>query len=230
MTNPADRRGAIVRLLAFALLFVVVGVLIQRYAGDVLLHPIALVARLRAAPGAALVFVLIYAGATSLALPATPFTLAGGILFGVAEGTLLNWTAASLGATGSFLLARWLGADAVRVVLGRHAHRLDWLTERTSTATILRLRLIPIVPFDGLSVAAGLARMPIRPFVVGTTIGIIPGTLVYTWFARSLVDGATAASRTAFVQLTAAGTLLVILSFLPTLIKRVRKTAPPRDS
>ena len=224
MTDRADRLRAILRLLAFAIILVAVGVLIQHYAGDVLRDPATLAAQLRAAPGVAFVFVLIYAVATSLALPATPFTLVGGVVFGVAEGALLNWVAALLGATGSFLLARWLGADAVRVLLGRHAHRLDWLSARTSTATILRLRLIPIVPFDGLSVAAGLARVPMRTFVVGTAVGIIPGTVIYTWFARSLFEGTTAASRTAFLQLLAAGTLLVILSFLPNLLARWRRT------
>ena len=222
MSDATDRRRALLRLLAFGVLLAVVTIVVHQTAGNLLRHPAQLADRLRLTPGSAIIFVVVYAAATSLALPATPFTLVGGVVFGVAEGTALNWLGASIGASGSFLLARWLGADAVRVLLGRHADKLDWLSTRTSTATILRLRLIPIVPFDGISVAAGLARVPLHTFVVGTAVGIIPGTFIYTWFANSLLEGATAASRQAFLQLAVAGTLLVLLSFLPNLVAKWR--------
>jgi uncharacterized membrane protein YdjX (TVP38/TMEM64 family) len=50
-------------------------------------------------------------------LPATPFSLAGGVVFPVAKAHCSTGPR-PLGATGSFLLARLLGADAVRSLLG----------------------------------------------------------------------------------------------------------------
>jgi uncharacterized membrane protein YdjX (TVP38/TMEM64 family) len=97
--------------------------------------------------------------------------------------------------------------------------------------TVLRLRLIPVVPFDGLSVAAGLAAVPLRAFIVGTALGIIPGTVIYTWFAQSLLQGTAGASRSAFAQLAAASVLLIGLSFLPKLVTRwrTRERSVPTD-
>lgn len=209
------------RLVFAAVAVIGIAVIAHRYLGGVIGDPQTLAARVQSLPGAAAWFVVIYAVGASLALPATPFTLVGGVVFGVAKGSLLNWLGANIGATGSFLLARWLGADSARALLGKHAEKLSWLTYDAKLMTIIRLRLIPVVPFDGLSVAAGLAGVPLRSFVLGTAIGIIPGTLIYTWFAQSLFLGSSEASRSAFIQLAMAGTLLVLLSFLPNIVARM---------
>ncbi len=223
----SDRRRAVRRLVIAAIAIVAIAVVANRYAGALIGDPQTLADRVRALPGAAAWFVAAYAIAATLGLPATPFSLAGGVVFGVAKGALLNWTAATLGATGSFLLARLLGADAVRSLLGKHAERLSWLTYDTKVLTILRLRLIPVVPFVGLSIAAGLAGVPLRAFLIGTAVGIIPGTLIYTWFAHSLLLGSVEASRSAYVQLAVAATLLIALSFLPKLVSRWSKAPLP---
>ncbi len=227
MSTAPDKRRAILRLLVAASVIVAIALVANRYADGLIGDPQTLADRVRSLPGAAAWFVAAYAVAASLGLPATPFTLAGGVVFGVAKGSLLNWTAANIGAVGSFLLARLLGADAVRSLLGRHAERLSWLTYDTKVLTILRLRLIPVVPFVGLSIAAGLAGVPLRAFVIGTAVGIIPGTLVYTWFAHSLLLGSAQASRSAYVQLAIAATLLIALSFLPKLLSRFNTSPLP---
>ena len=226
MTQTNTKTRARWRLAAAALVVITIGVLAHHFFGNLIRHPSQLAERVQALPGAPAWFVLLYAIGASLALPATPFTLVGGVVFGVFKGSILNWLGANIGATGSFLLARWLGADSVRSLLGTHADKLSWLTYDASLLTIVRLRLIPVVPFDGLSVAAGLAGVPIRSFVLGTAIGIIPGTIIYTWFANSLLLGSDGASKSAFLQLAIAGTLLLILSFLPAIITKLRPSRP----
>jgi uncharacterized membrane protein YdjX (TVP38/TMEM64 family) len=97
---------------------------------------------------------------------------------------------------------------------------------RTTKVLTNRLRLIPVVPFVGLSIAAG-SPVPLRAFLIGTAVGIIPGTLIYTWFAHSLLLGSVEASRSAYVQLAVAATLLIALSFLPKLVSRWSKAPLP---
>lgn len=224
MTVPSiSHRAALIRLGVFVILIAAAALALRGTAVGALRDPMALATRLRSVPGASALFVLVYAAAATLALPATPFTLAGGIVFGFAKGAALNWLAATIGATGSYVLARALGADAIRLLLGRHAARLDTLSSRTGAMAIGRLRLIPLIPFDGISVASGLARVPTRAFVVGTALGIIPGTLVYTWFARSLALGISGTSRTAWIQVGVASLLLLALSFLPSWVRRMRR-------
>ncbi|MDE3217614.1 MAG: TVP38/TMEM64 family protein [Gemmatimonadota bacterium] len=217
-----DRRAPVIRGVALVALLVAVAWMLRATPLHVLGNPLALATRLRAVPAAPVIFVGLYAMAATLALPATPLTLAGGIVFGFGEGAVLNWAAATVGATGSYFLSRALGADAIRRVLGRHAERVEALSRQTGWMGIGRLRLIPLIPFDGLSVAAGVARVPARAFIVGTAFGMIPGTLVYTWFAQSLAAGVAGASRTAWTQLAVASVLLLALSFVPVVVRRRR--------
>lgn len=142
-------------------------------------------------------------------------------MFGVALGSVLNWTGAVLGACGSYGLARLLGRDALHGLLGRWGSRLDALGSRSGFATIFRLRLIPVVPFNLVSLAAGLAGASFPSYAAATALGIIPGTVIYTYFADSLVAGAEGASRNAFIRLGVAAVLLIALSFLPLLARRI---------
>ena len=45
---------------------------------------------------------------------------------------------------------------------------------------LLYARLVPIVPFNLLNYAAGLAGMSTRGYVIATARGIAPGTIAYT--------------------------------------------------
>ena len=58
-------------------------------------------------------YVLIYVVVTTFSLPgAVILTLIGGAIFGIVWGTLLVSLASTLGATGAFLLSRYLFRDA----------------------------------------------------------------------------------------------------------------------
>ena len=172
-------------------------------------------------------FVGLYALATAIALPGSILTIAGGAIFGFTLGSLLNWAGASLGAMLAYLLARNLGFDAVRRLLGKRADRVTELAGAHGFTTVLRLRLVPVVPFNVLNFAAGFAGVRFRDYMLGTLLGLIPGTAVYTYFADALLAGAAGARREALIRLLVAGVLLAALSFLPALIARMRRPAQP---
>ncbi len=189
----------------------------------------AVVRRARGVPAVAPLFVAVYAMVAAFGLPATPLTLAGGAIFGTVLGSLLNWLGAVLGATGSWALARWLGQDTVRRLLGRWSAKLDAIDAHGGFAAVFRLRLLPVVPFNVLSFAAGLAGVPLRAYLLGTALGILPGTVIYTYFADTLIAGAAGASRAAFVRVAIAAALLLLASFAPALVRRVRGSAVVED-
>jgi len=166
-------------------------------------------------------FVAAYAIASTLGLPASPLTLAGGAIFGVGLGSVLNWAGATLGAFCAYTVARRLGGDAVRALLGARGNALDRLAGDDAFPALVRLRLIPVIPFNGLNFGAGLAGVRPFPFLASTALGIIPGTVVYTYFADALLAGAAGARREAFVQLAVASVLLLALSFAPRLARRL---------
>ena len=165
-------------------------------------------------------FVAGYTLAIALGFSGLVLTLAGGAVFGFWWGALLNTLGANLGATAAFWLARWLGRDGLSALLGARLAGIDHVTRQSGFAWLLRLRLIPIVPFNLLNFASGLTAMPWPAYVVATALGIVPGTLVYTFFADAILGGSREATQAAFVRVLVAGALLVLLTFAPTLARR----------
>src|SRR6266571_2047555 len=101
-----------------------------------------------------------------------------------ARGALLKLLGANLGASAAFWVARLLGREGLHALLGdRLSAGLDRLAHQAGFAWLLRLRLIPIVPFNLLNFASGLTALPWRTYAAATAIGVIPATLVYTFFA-----------------------------------------------
>ena len=184
---------------------------------------------LRGHPWAPVIFVAIYASATALAVPGTILTLGGGAIFGFWWGTLLNMAAANIGANAAFGIARALGRDGVRHLMGSDSatlDKLDGIVKRHGFQGLLTLRLIPLVPFNALNFGSGLMPLRWRTYALATLIGIVPGTAVYTFFADALLQGSQEASREALLRVAIAGALLVLLSFLPALLKRMNIRLP----
>jgi uncharacterized membrane protein YdjX (TVP38/TMEM64 family) len=166
-------------------------------------------------------FVVAYAALAALDFSGLVLTLAGGVVFGFERGVVLNTIGANLGASAAYALARVLGKDAVAALLGARFSRMQRVAEAGGFLWLLRLRLIPIVPFNLLTLAAGVAGMPWRPFAAATALGIVPGTVVYTLFADAMVTGSGEASRAALTRLLIAGGLLLLLTFAPALARRL---------
>ncbi len=237
-TAPSGRsakrpsRGPLFKLGALVLL-VVAGYLIARTTplGGYLSREgiFEVVAWLRGHPWAPVIFVAIYAAATALAVPGTILTLGGGAIFGFWWGTLLNMTAANIGANAAFGISRALGRDGVRHLMGSDSatlEQLDGIVKRHGFQGLLTLRLIPLVPFNALNFGSGLMPLRWRTYALATLIGIVPGTAVYTFFADALLQGSQEASREALWRVAIAGVLLVLLSFLPALLKRMNIRLP----
>ena len=225
MTAPAPgpRWGAFLRLAIFLVILITMWTAARLLGVEAYISAERIGTTIRDArevPFAAAIFVVAYIAVTTIGLPALPLTLAGGAIFGVGAGIALTWLGATLGATGAFLLARALGGDALRRLLGARTGTLDRMLGDGAFLTILRLRLIPVVPFNALNFGAGLAGVRLTHYMAATAIGILPGTSVYSYFADALLAGADGARQSAFIRVAIAGALLLALSYLPALAKR----------
>jgi len=230
--EPRGRAGALLKLGALVLL-IVGGYLVARatpLGAYLTLEGVGEgIGWLRGNPWAPPIFIGIYAAATALAVPGAVLTLAGGAVFGFHWGTLYNSIAANIGANAAFLIARSLGGDAVRRLIGKESNvlnKLDGIVERHGFRGLLTLRLIPLVPFNALNFGSGLMSLRWRTYAIATLVGILPGTAIYTFFADALLQGSQEASRDALVRLFVAGGLLVLLSFLPAILKRMNVRLP----
>lgn len=223
------KRGALLKLAVLAM--IVAGALVAVRVtplGDLLSRDgiDAAIRWLRGSTWAPVTFIGIYTGSMALALPGSVLTLAGGALFGLFWGVVYNSIAANLGANLAFLLARWLGRDGVERLLGDRLEKLDRAARDHGFRGLLTLRLVPLVPFNALNFGAGLTAMRWSTYALATAIGILPGTIVYTMFADALLEGSTRASRDAFVRVAVSGALLILLAFLPQIVKKMNISLP----
>src|SRR5204863_477098 len=104
----------------------------------------------------AVIFFVACALTTSIGFPALPFTVAGGAIFGHLLGATLSWGAALIGTMLGYALARFVGRETARRWLAKRAVGAA-LTQSTGFLTLLRLRLVPVIPLSVVNVAAGLA-------------------------------------------------------------------------
>ena len=112
-------------------------------------------------------------------VPGQPIQFAASYMFGVIPGLLLSLAGALIGAFISFYIAKVLGRDALHVIFGEervtdyHAK----LNSGKGLTAVLLIYLIPGVPKDITAYVAGISEMRVRPFLLVSTIGRIPGML-----------------------------------------------------
>jgi len=112
-----------------------------------------------------------------LPFPAELLAVANGRIFGLPLGLLVTWAGAMLGAFAAYGLARWLGRPFVRrVVPERHWRKLEEWTEWGGAGGLLLARLIPVISFNLINYAAGLAGIGWWRFTWTTALGILPVT------------------------------------------------------
>ena len=124
-------------------------------------------------------------------IPAFLITLSNAVIFGWVKGALLSWSSAMAGAALCFFIARILGRDITEKLTGSAALKsVDDFFLRYGKHTILIARLLPFVPFDPVSYAAGLTSMSFWSFFIATGIGQTPATIVYSYVGGKLSGGA----------------------------------------
>jgi uncharacterized membrane protein YdjX (TVP38/TMEM64 family) len=193
---------------------------------SLLLDPQALALALdRLGPWQVAVFLLAHGVAAAFGLPGAVVAIAGGALFGTLWGTVWSVLGATLGAAIAFQLARTLGQAWCQRRL-QHHRPLAWLNQRLQAQAfwcVLTLRLTPISPFSLMNLLLGLTSVRFWPYLGGTAIGIVPGTLAYSWLGAA---GVKALRGDSLLPLVAALGLLAVLSALPVVLGRVRSDRP----
>ena len=183
---------------------------------------------------APLVFIGFYIILTALGMPMVVMTLIGGFTVGVVKGTIYVLIGANLGANLAFELARFLGRDFVSRYIKGPIDRIDQQLRNQGFLRILQFRLIPVIPFNLLNVAAGLSGIRKLHYVLGTLIGIVPASFIYVYTAASLIqvytvgaeiDEATriALRSSALTNLGIALFLLLVVSSIPAIFRKIRR-------
>lgn len=164
----------------------------------------------------------VYTASTALSLPGgLVLSLATGFLFGRWVGTAIIVSSATLGATLVFLAARYLFADAARARSGGLAEKINRGFTEDSLNYLLFLRLVPVFPFWLVNLAPAFTGIRLSTYVLGTAIGIVPGSFVFANLGQSL--GRIESLKGALSKETlAAFALLGLFALLPVILRKLR--------
>ena len=141
----------------------------------------------RLGAAAAIVLIAIALVHVILPFPAELPTAAAGFVLGFWIAFPLMVLAWTISCVVAYLLARSLG----RPVLDRFAgaermERTSAMIDRGGARILILGRLIPIVPYNLVSFAAGAARVPMRRFIWTTAVGVAPLTALTALLGQRL--------------------------------------------
>jgi uncharacterized membrane protein YdjX (TVP38/TMEM64 family) len=138
---------------------------------------------------AALVLIGIALVHSIVPFPAELPTAAAGFVFGFALGfplMVFAWTLSCLVAYG---LARGIGPPLLDRLVGRERmEATDRLIARGGWPILLAGRLIPVIPYNLVSYAAGATRVPLGRFAWTTAVGVMPLTALTALLGQRLQE------------------------------------------
>lgn len=195
---------------------------------------------------AVLLYMLLYIIAVACSFPGgLLMTVTGGFLFGWIIGGAVTVIAATIGATILFFVAATSLGEPLRKKAGPWLQKLEGGFAENAMSYMLFLRLVPAFPFWLVNIAPAFLGVKLSTYVIGTAIGIIPGTFVFAFLGGGLdsiiveqqgkYDACVAAGNancSLDFQISSLITPEIILSFvalgfislLPIVIKKFRKT------
>ena len=106
-------------------------------------------------------------------------TLGGGFVFGTVMATVFVVCAATIGAVATFLIARYCLADWFHAKMGPAALKMEASFQANALSYLLFLRLVPVFPFWLINLVPAFLGVPLPIYIIGTFVGIIPGSVVY---------------------------------------------------
>ena len=112
-----------------------------------------------------------------LAVPLIFLTLVAVAAYGPMAGSLYVVAGALLSAAVSYGVGRMLGREVVERMAGPRVNQLSRRLARRGLLAVVAVRLVPVAPFAVVNMVAGASHLRLQHLLLGTAIGILPGTL-----------------------------------------------------
>jgi uncharacterized membrane protein YdjX (TVP38/TMEM64 family) len=121
-------------------------------------------------------------------IPALALYVAGGVLFGTFLGSILTLIGNLIGAFIAFWIARKLGREFVEKRTDtKMRKKFDNFAEKYGGFALFLLRINPFTTSDIFSYIAGLSKMKVKTFLLGTGLGLAPMIFVQAYLGETFV-------------------------------------------
>ena len=129
---------------------------------------------------------ILYILVVSFSLPvASSLTILGGMIFGWYAFFIIIFSATS-GSIVVFIAAKTIANQFFKKKASSFLKNLEKDFKKNDVLYLISLRLIPLIPFWLVNVLPAFFGMKIKSYILGTFIGIIPGTFIYVWLSISI--------------------------------------------
>ena len=165
----------------------------------------------------AIIFIALYVIATVAFLPGSILTLGAGVIFNIFLGSILVFIGATIGATGAFLVGRYIARGWVsgKIEGNKKFKAIDTAVGKEGFKIVALTRLSPVFPFNLLNYAYGLTGVSLKDYVIGS-VGMIPGTIMYVYIGSLAGSLATLGTESATEANPVAQWSIRIVGFIAT--------------
>jgi uncharacterized membrane protein YdjX (TVP38/TMEM64 family) len=141
---------------------------------------------LRDSPWAAPLVIAAYVVGGLIAFPLTLLIAATALVFDPLIAIALSLTGSLANALTLYVLGRAVMRETVMHAFAGAVEKLRALLSHTGIIAVATIRMLPIAPFTFVNLAAGAIGVRLRDYLLGTLLGLLPGTLALTAFGRQL--------------------------------------------
>lgn len=180
----------------------------------------------RSWPFGPVLILLAYVVGVMLGMPVLASIVMGVFIFGAWPGMAYALAGMVAGAVVTYWIGRMTGAHVLDRLLGGRLQLMSTHLHRRGLWTIVLLRFLPVAPFIVVNLGSGALRVRMRDYVVGTTLGLLPGTVMISLFMRQLQQALNTATTRDWIVLVS-GLVLALAGLW--WVKRHLKRKPQND-
>ena len=108
------------------------------------------------------------------------------LAFGPWRGFAVSMIGILISALATYAGGRTLPERTVQRLAGRRFAQTTAAIRRRGFVSVLAVSIAPVAPFPIVGMVAGAFRIRLRDYVLGTMLGMTPGTLAMTVFAKQI--------------------------------------------
>lgn len=120
--------------------------------------------------------------------PITIIHLSSGLAFGGFWGGVNAVVGSLIGAVVAHFIANKIGIDFFPMKWRSRITAISEKVNENGLRNMVFIRFIPMISFDMISYSAGLSGVKMKPYVLGTFIGIAPRVFAYTYVGSNILS------------------------------------------
>jgi uncharacterized membrane protein YdjX (TVP38/TMEM64 family) len=136
------------------------------------------------------------------------------VAFGPVQGFVYAMGGIMLASLVTYYAGRLLPADTVRRLAGAKMDEMTDVLRKRGLVAVFAVRIVPVAPFAIEGMVAGRVGIKLWQFMLGTFLGMLPGTLTTTVFGDQIQNALEDPSRINWVLVAGVVVLFIVMGLV----------------